>query len=72
MVDGDIRRGDQHRFPVRPHIEAIFAVVVARAGWPDSTKWHRLHKQMEVDLVDGTAAEGQFANEAVDVLVVTG
>ena len=70
MIDRNVRRGDEHRLRVRQHIEAVFPVVMAHSGWVNATERHRLHEQMDVDLVDRATAEGQFADEAVDRLLV--
>ena len=66
MFDCYIRRRDEHRFGMRKHVEAIFAVVMTHTGWSDAAERHRLDKQVDVDLVDGAAAERKLADEAVD------
>src|SRR5215813_291432 len=47
-------------------VEAILAVVMTHTGWSDAAERHRLDKQVDVDLVDGAAAERKLADEAVD------
>ena len=71
MFDRYIRRRDEHRFGMRKHVEAILAVVMPHAGWSDGAERHRLDKQVDVDLVDGAAAERKLADEAVDCRLVT-
>src|SRR5262244_2712885 len=66
MFDRYIRRRDEHRFRIRKRVEAIFAVVMTHTGWADAAERHRLDKQVDVDLVNGTAAERKLADEAVD------
>ena len=66
MFDRDIRRRDEHRFGMRKHVEAILAIVMTLTGWSDAAERHRLDKQVDVDLVDGAAAERKLADEAVD------
>ena len=60
MFDRYIRRRDEHRFGMRKHVEAIFAVVMTHAGWSDAAERHRLDKQVDVDLVDGATAGRRF------------
>ena len=66
MVDRNIRRRDEQRLGVRQHVEAIFPIVVPHAGRSDTPKRHRLHKQVDVDLIYRAAAEAQFASKAIN------
>src|SRR6516225_8972618 len=66
MFDRHIRRRDEHRFGMRKHVEAILAVVMTHTGWSDAAERHRLDKQVDVDLIDGAAAERKLTDEAVD------
>jgi hypothetical protein len=71
MIDRDIGGRDKHRLGVRQHVEAIFPVVVAHAGRPDAPERHCLDEQMDIYLVDRAAAKRQFADEAVDRLLLS-
>src|SRR5262245_49405448 len=58
MINGNVRWRDEHRLGVRQHVEAIFPVVVPHTCRPDTAERHRLHEQVDVDLVDRATAEG--------------
>ena len=51
---------------------AVLTVVVAHARRPDAPERHGLHEQVDVGLVDRAAAEGQFADEAIDRALICG
>ena len=70
MIDRHIRRRDEHRLGVGQHVEAVLSVVMAHAGRSDAAERHRLHEQVDIDLIDRAAAEGQFADEAIDRALV--
>ena len=57
MLDRHIRWRNEHRLGMRQHLEAGLSVVVPHAGCTNAPKRHRLDEQVNVDLVDRTAAE---------------
>jgi len=71
MIDRDIGGRDEHRLGMRQHVKAMFPVVMAHAGRSDAPERHRLDEEMDIDLVDRAAAKRQFADEAVDRLLIS-
>ena len=66
MIDRNIGRRDEHRLGMGQHVEAILPIIVAHAGLSDAAEGHRLHEQVDVDLIDCAAAEREFADKAID------
>src|SRR5271168_1168957 len=58
MFDCHVRRRDENRFRVRESIKTGLTVVMADAGVSNTPKRHGLDKQVDVHLIDGSAAEG--------------
>src|SRR5271168_3147046 len=56
---------------MREGVKAGLAVVVTNAGISDSSEGHRFDKQVNVHLIDRTAAKGQAREEVIDCLLVT-
>src|SRR5271169_5462035 len=56
---------------MRERVKAILAVIVTNAGGPDAPERHGFDEQMNVHLIDRTAAEGQARQKLVDRLRVT-
>src|ERR1700744_5071643 len=55
---------------MREGVKAGLAVVVTDAGISDPAKWHGFDKQVNVHLIDRTAAKGQAREEVIDCLLV--
>src|SRR6202789_4061289 len=70
MLDGHVRRRNQNRFCVREGVKASLAVVMTDAGVSNTAEGHRFDKQMNVHLIDRTAAKGQAREEVIDCLLV--
>src|SRR5271155_3774958 len=70
MLDGHVRRRDEHRFRVRESVKTGLTVVVADARESDASERHGFNEQMNVHLVDRATAEGQAREEVVDRLLV--
>src|SRR5271156_4010687 len=70
MLDGDVRRRNQNRFCMREGVKAGLAVVMTDAGVSNTAERHRFDKQMNVHLIDRTAAKGQAREEVIDCLLV--
>src|SRR5712672_3145981 len=70
VFDGDVGRRNENRFRVRESIEPSLAVVVTDAGISDPAKGHGFDKQVNVYLIDRTAAKGQAREEVIDCLLV--
>jgi hypothetical protein len=66
VLDRDIGRRDQHRLRVSQHVKRVLPVVVAHTDYSDTTKGHALDSQVDVNLIDRTATEPEFANKAID------
>src|SRR5271155_3384987 len=58
MFDCHVRRRDENGFRVRESIKTGLTVVMADAGVSNTPKRHGLDKQVDVHLIDGSAAEG--------------
>ena len=56
---------------MRESVKAIVTVVVTDAGGSNASERHRLHKQMDIHLIDRSAAKGQAREEMIDSLLVT-
>src|SRR5580658_2201462 len=70
MLDGHVRRRNQDRFCLREGVKAGLAVVMTDAGISDSSKGHGFDKQVNVYLIDRTAAKRQACEEVIDCLLV--
>src|ERR1700722_1088666 len=70
VLNGDVGRRNQNRFRVRESVKPGLAVVVTNAGISDPSKWHGFDKQVNVHLIDRTAAKGQAREEVIDRLLV--
>ena len=57
MFDGHVRRRKQNRFCMREGVKAGLTVVMTDAGVSNTAEGHRFDKQMNVHLIDRTAAE---------------
>src|ERR1700691_4864301 len=71
MFDGHVGRRDENRFSVGESVKAILAVIVTDAGVSNTPKRHGLDKQVDVHLIDGSAAEGYAREKMIDGLLVT-
>src|SRR5271154_1330048 len=71
MFDCHVRRRDENRFRMRERVKTGLTVVMADAGESDASERHGLDEEVNVDLVDRAAAEGQAREEVVDRLLVT-
>src|SRR5580700_6119036 len=70
MLDGHVRRRNQNRFCMRESVKAGLAVVVTNAGISHPSKGHGFYKQVNVHLIDRTAAKGQAREEVIDCLLI--
>src|ERR1700719_835664 len=70
MLDGHVRRRNQNRFCMREGVKAGLAVVMTDAGVSNTAEGHRFDKQMNVHLIDRTAANEQAGEEVIDCLLV--
>ena len=48
-------------------VKPCLAVVVTNAGMPDPSKGHGFDKQVNVHLIDRTAAKGQAREEVIEI-----
>src|SRR5271169_6982013 len=71
VLNGYVGRRDENRFRVRESVKTGLTVVMADAGESDASERHGLDEEVNVDLVDCTAAEGQAREEVVDRLLIT-
>src|SRR6202046_3574182 len=70
VFDGDVGRRNENRFRMREGAKPGLAVVLTNAGISDPSKWHGFDKQVNVHLIDRTAAKGQAREEVIDCLLV--
>src|ERR1700675_1544411 len=70
MFDCHVRRRDENRFRMGEGVKPGLAVVVTNAGISDPSKGHGFDKQVNVYLIDRTAAKGQAREEVIDCLLV--
>src|ERR1700730_7906296 len=65
VLDGDVRRRDQHGLGVGERIKAVLAVVVAHSRRAGAAERHGLNKQVNVHHIHSATTEGQLADESV-------
>src|SRR6202050_2779042 len=70
VLNGHVGGRNENRFRVRESMKAGLAIVVTDAGISDPAKGHCFDKQVNVHLVDRTAAKGQAREEVIDCLLV--
>src|ERR1700721_3648152 len=70
MLDSHVRRRNQNRLCMREGVKTGLAVVMTDAGGSNTAEGHRFDKQMNVHLIDRTAAQGQAGEEVIDCLLV--
>src|SRR5580698_11484566 len=70
VFDGHVGRRNENRFRVRESVKPGLAVVVTDARISDPSKGHGFDKQVNVHLIDRTAAKGQAREEVIDCLLV--
>jgi uncharacterized protein (DUF2336 family) len=71
VLDGYVGRRNQDRFRVSESVKAVLTVVVTDAGVSNASERHGLHKQMNIHLIDRSAAKGQAREEMIDRFLVT-
>src|SRR5580698_7851406 len=71
MVNINVGRRDQDRLRMGEGIKAKLAVITSDTRVADTTKGHRLHEQMYIDLINGAATERQARQEMIDSPLVT-
>src|SRR6202140_2781148 len=70
VLDSHVGRRNENRFRMGEGVKPGLAVVVTNAGISDPYKGHGFDKQVNVHLIDGTAAKGQAREEVIDCLLV--
>src|SRR6266853_1333375 len=70
VLDGNVGRRNENRFRVRESVKAGLAIVVTGAGISDPSKGHGFDKEVNVHLINRTAAKGQARKEVIDCLLV--
>src|ERR1700722_15954187 len=70
VLDGHVGLRYENRFRMREGVKPGLAVVVTNAGISDPSKGHSFDKQVNVHLIDCTAAKGQAREEVIDCLLV--
>src|SRR6202789_4177737 len=71
VLDGYVGRRNENRFRMREGVKPGLAVVVTNAGISDPAKGHGFDKQVNVHLINRTAAKGQAREEVIDRLLIS-
>src|SRR5882724_9795739 len=70
VLDGDVRRRDQHRLGVGERIEAVLDVVVAHSRCAGAAERHGLNNEVNVYPIHSGTTGGQLADESVYGLLI--